>query len=103
MVKSYDLKIFLPFDRRQIQFFYVISKLIHFLNRSQCRDLSTSQEELEMQKPRFTINQTVITAFAIAGSIALTAIVSNYSGNLQLKFGADGIQLQIVGGRNDRG
>lgn len=66
------------------------------------RSVYRHKRNWKVEKPKFAINQTVIAAFVIVGSIALTAIVSNYSGNLQLKFGADGIQLQIAGGRGDR-
>lgn len=39
----------------------------------------------------------VFGAFGIVGTTAVLAVSSNYPGKLQLKFGADGISLQIEG------
>ncbi|MBD0264238.1 MAG: hypothetical protein ICV78_16360 [Tolypothrix sp. Co-bin9] len=50
-----------------------------------------------MQKSKNFFNQAFVTAFLVTGAIAVTAVIVQYSGNIQLKFGADGIQLQITG------
>lgn len=50
-----------------------------------------------MEKTRFTLNQTLVSAFLVIGAIVISAIAFNYSGDVQLKFGADGIQVQING------
>lgn len=52
-----------------------------------------------MEKPKITINQALVSAFIVVGAIAIAAVASNYSGNLQLKLGADGIQLGINGSK----
>lgn len=50
-----------------------------------------------MEKSRNIFNLAFITAFLVVGIVAVSAVAFKYSGNLQLKFGADGIQLQIRG------
>lgn len=50
-----------------------------------------------MEKPGFNLNQAVVTALAVVGLVALGAVIFNYTGQLQLKLGADGIQLEING------
>lgn len=51
-------------------------------------------------KDRFTLGQTLTVAFLAIGAIAVSAIVCNYAGNIELKFGADGIHFQVGGGDN---
>ena len=51
-----------------------------------------------MEKPRLTLNQTLVSAFVVVGAIVISAIAFNYAGSISLKFGADGIQVQVDGG-----
>lgn len=51
-----------------------------------------------MEKPKNTLNQTVISIFIVVGAIVVTAIAFNYSGKIQLKFGPSGVELQVDGG-----
>lgn len=50
-----------------------------------------------MEKPRNTLNQTVVSVFIVVGAIVISAVAFNYTGKIQLKFGADGIQVQVDG------
>ena len=50
-----------------------------------------SQRKLSMKKPANFINQ----ALVIVGVVAVSAVVFQYSGKIQLKLGSDGINLQI--------
>lgn len=49
---------------------------------------------------QFKIQSTIIVACLVAGVVATSAIAANYAGRVQLRFGADGIQVQ-VDGRNE--
>lgn len=49
-----------------------------------------------MDKPK-PFSQVCVSAFALVGVIALGAIFSNYSGEIQFKFGVEGIQLHLDG------
>lgn len=51
-----------------------------------------------MEKPRLTLNQTLVSAFIVVGAIVISAVAFNYAGSINLKFGADGIQVQVDGG-----
>jgi hypothetical protein len=51
-----------------------------------------------MEKPRLTLNQTLVSAFFVVGAIVISAVVFNYAGSISMKFGADGIQVEIDGG-----
>lgn len=53
-----------------------------------------------MEKPNLTLNQTLVSAFVVIGAIVIAAVAFDYAGNIQLKFGADGIQLQVDGGED---
>ncbi|GAB4232516.1 MAG: hypothetical protein Kow00121_60670 [Elainellaceae cyanobacterium] len=53
-----------------------------------------------MEKPNLTLNQTLISAFLVVGAIVISAVAFNYVGSINLKFGADGIQVQVDGGEN---
>ena len=50
-----------------------------------------------MEKPRLTLNQTLVSAFIVVGAIVISAVAFNYAGSINLKFGADGIQVQVDG------
>ena len=50
-----------------------------------------------MEKPKLTLNQTLTSAFLVVGAIVISAVAFNYSGKIQLKFGADGMQVQVDG------
>lgn len=50
-----------------------------------------------MKNSRNFVNQAFVTAFLVIGAVAISGVVFNYSGKLQIKFGADGIQLQLSG------
>lgn len=52
-----------------------------------------------MEKPKYSLNQMFVAAFVVVGSVASLAIAFNYSGNIQLRFGTEGIQLDIDGER----
>ncbi|HEY9663964.1 MAG TPA: hypothetical protein V6C65_36400 [Allocoleopsis sp.] len=45
----------------------------------------------------FSYSQTFVSVFLVIGAIVVSAIVFDYSGDLQLKIGADGIQIQVDG------
>jgi hypothetical protein len=51
-----------------------------------------------MDKNRITLNQTISSAFIVVGAIVISAVAFNYAGSISLKFGADGIQVQVDGG-----
>lgn len=51
-----------------------------------------------MERPKLTLNQTLVSAFFVIGAIVISAVAFNYSGDIQLKFGADGIQVGVEGG-----
>lgn len=51
-----------------------------------------------MERPRITLNQTLVSAFLVVGAIVISAVAFNYAGSINLKFGADGIQVQVDGG-----
>jgi hypothetical protein len=53
--------------------------------------------EINMEKPKLTLNQTLTSAFLVVGAIVISAVAFNYSGKIQLKFGADGMQVQVDG------
>jgi hypothetical protein len=55
-----------------------------------------------MQKSKNLFNQAFVAAFLVTGAVAVVAVARDYSGSIQLKFGADGIQLQITGQDNDK-
>lgn len=48
-----------------------------------------------MRKLRPTLNDTVVSVVAAISLVALSAVVFQYSGNIDLKFGSEGIQLKI--------
>lgn len=50
-----------------------------------------------MKKENSIVNQALITAFLVVGVTAVSAVAFEYSGEIQLKFGSDGIQLQVDG------
>lgn len=51
-----------------------------------------------MEKFRPTLNQTLVSAFVVIGAIVISAVAFNYAGSINLRFGADGIQVQVDGG-----
>lgn len=53
-----------------------------------------------MERSKNVFNQAITTAFLVVGMIAISAVAFKYSGDIQLKLGPDGIQLQITG-QND--
>jgi len=48
---------------------------------------------------KVSLYQTFVTAFIVLGIIAVCAVAFNYPGAISLKFGADGIQLEMDGGK----
>jgi hypothetical protein len=50
-----------------------------------------------MEKTKLTLSQTLASAFVIVGAIVISAVAFNYAGSINLKFGADGIQVQVDG------
>jgi hypothetical protein len=48
-------------------------------------------------KAQLSIYKVFTGAFLAVTTIASVAVISGYSGNIQLKFGADGLQLQVKG------
>lgn len=40
----------------------------------------------------------LISAFIVVGAIVISAVAFNYAGSINLKFGTDGIQVQVDGG-----
>ena len=54
-----------------------------------------------MEKQKFNLNQTLTTAIIVVGAVVAVTVAFNYSGDVQLKFGADGISLQIDGGEKN--
>lgn len=53
-----------------------------------------------MERSKNVFNQAITTAFLVVGMITISAVAFKYSGDIQLKLGPDGIQLQITG-QND--
>lgn len=51
-----------------------------------------------MEKPKYSLNWMFATAFVVVGSVAALAIAFNYPGDIQLRFGTEGIQLDVDGG-----
>jgi hypothetical protein len=51
-----------------------------------------------VEKPRANLNQALVSAFIVVGAIVISAVAFNYAGSINLKFGADGIQVQVDGG-----
>jgi small neutral amino acid transporter SnatA (MarC family) len=49
-------------------------------------------------KSKHFLNQTVSSVFIVVGAIVISAITFNYAGKIDLKLGADGIQVQVDGG-----
>lgn len=50
-----------------------------------------------MEKSRFSLHQTFVSALIVVGAVAVCAISFNYAGTIQLRLGADGLQLQVDG------
>jgi hypothetical protein len=50
-----------------------------------------------MEKPKNTLNQTVVSVFIVVGAIVISAVAFNYTGKIQLNF-ADWIQVEVDGG-----
>lgn len=48
-----------------------------------------------MEKSKITVHQTLASVFLVIGAIAVFAVAFNYSGKIQVKFGTEGVYLQI--------
>ncbi|MEM7581302.1 MAG: hypothetical protein AAF316_15960 [Cyanobacteria bacterium P01_A01_bin.80] len=48
-----------------------------------------------MRRSKSTLNNTVVSVVAAISLVALSAVVFEYSGNIDLRFGSEGIQLKI--------
>lgn len=56
-------------------------------------------ENRNSQNSKLALNQALIVVFLVVGGIAIAAVACNYAGDIQLKFGSDGIHLQINGAK----
>lgn len=66
-------------------------------HRGSCLQDTSNQAEV----PRIKVlpyGQVLISAFIVVGAIIISAVASDYAGSINLKFGADGIQVQVDGG-----
>jgi hypothetical protein len=50
-------------------------------------------------KQYLPIHQILVIAFVVIGTIALSAIFSNYAGSVQVRIGSDGIHLEMDGSK----
>jgi hypothetical protein len=57
--------------------------------------LSSCKYKRTTMKSFIDVNQTLSCVFLVVGVIALSAVAFNYPGSVHLKFGTDGIQLEM--------
>jgi hypothetical protein len=50
-----------------------------------------------MKNSRYAFNHIFLGAFLVIGAVAVSAMFLKYSGDVQIKFGVDGIQLHLTG------
>jgi hypothetical protein len=53
-----------------------------------------------MNSTKATLNHALVSAFLAVGAIVISAVVSDYSGKIDVSFGSDGIQVQVDGNEN---
>jgi hypothetical protein len=55
-----------------------------------------------MTKPEFPLTYVFVAALLVSGAVGIAAVVSNYSGNVDIKLGTEGIQFRVDGGNTPK-
>jgi hypothetical protein len=50
-----------------------------------------------MTKQEFPLTSVFVVALLVSGAVGIAAVVSNYSGNVDIKLGTEGIQFRVGG------